>query len=203
MKWNRKQKAENGGQKKSEWWKFVLTAIIPILFTAAAMYYEHWRVVHSVRCSFVSATYSDDMIKVRLAFENEGTKSEVILGASFFFPAGSGYSDSESTFSYGDWDILYGPMSDAPFVIRPGEVLLKTFEWLASYKDLSRHFGNTNRFNAPISISINFLDQANRRRSKVLQGLGLGVEDINTFINRFPTEDVDLFDGENVRNGFL
>jgi hypothetical protein len=198
MNRRRKKKADNGEQEKSEWWKFVLTAIIPILFTAAAMYYEHWRVVHSVRCSYVSATHSDDKIKVRFAFENEGTESEVILGASFCFPQSPDYK-SHSSFGAFDEDILYQPHLFSPFVLKPGDVEMATFEWPASYQSLSQHFSNTNRFETEVGIRIIFLDANNHQRCEIFPGLILAVEDVLTHFARFEIHDIDLFDDEGLR----
>lgn len=198
MKRTRGQKSEDKGRKKSEWPKFVLTAIVPILFTAAAMYYENWRVVHSVQCSFVSATHSDDKIKVRFAFENEGTESEVILGASFCFPQSPDYK-SQTSFGVSEESVLYQPDLFVPFILQPGEVEMKTFEWPASYQSLSRHFSNTNRFETEVGIKIAFLDADNHQRCEIFPGLILAVEDVLTHFTRFEIHDFDLFDDEGLR----
>ena len=147
------------------------TAIIALGISLFNFYFQHFWSAHKLSCTLISASYNGSNIKAYYSFENVGTFEELIIGGTFVFP-----EEDPSKFSYvsmrNEDDFMPEVMD--PFILKPKEIVLKSFSLEISPDELTKHLNKNvgEEFEQIIDMKIDFINPTTRRKAAKLVKCG-------------------------------
>jgi hypothetical protein len=175
------------------------TAVIALGMSLFNFYFQHFRSLHKLSCTLISASYDGDSIQAYYTFENIGTFEELIIGGTFVFPEkDTGKFSYMSTRNEDD----FMPEMMEPYILKPKEIILKHFSLKVSADQLSKHLGKNSgdEFEQVIDIKIDLINPKTRcKAAKLVKCAKLKSTKKYIHMGKMYFRQTELLDGELLR----